>query len=799
MDAKQERRIEVLLEWRRRARDRGHTVPTEDDTIRIAESGAVFPEGVDLAAAEPWRPTVTRLFRLLRRDMPDPLSMLTEDLWEPVAQREQPRPGPAADTVPGGAPPSPLQAALLDWYHAEPAAAPRRAGLGVSEIQAIARVAAKEPLSVDGIRLRLPKGLRHLAEEIAEIIARHPSAGHRPSGGATAPPRTEAPRSTAPPGPPPGHGAYAAAEPEDERGPFDHLTLADHHFTGEQPAPAPLGVEDLGTDGYRYTWTKAAVGSDRPTVIYRVVSTDGDYPPESPQHAAELARTDAVECPDRRLFAAALRHVQVWYHAGATPAEAAASRPVLHAEGWLIAQIHALEVNLERGSPFGRSVGGVGADAQKVVGAWDDLPGTARVRIERAERMQTGGPLEFAEIHPTRPNSVGFEDTTVVAGRSYRYRFALVVRIDGGQQMSTYTVRTVDVPVPLVPVRDMKVVRMGADGVDLCWTPVHPSLKVRIYRTGTNPWPAMGADPIPLRALGEVESRTTWLNYPVELRDGKAWMTKVGWPDSAHAYFTPVTVQGDQARVGTGDMRVNLPPVTDVRVVERVFKQVLTFTWPEGAVSVAVARMPRYTDGREPTPEAVRAALAETNEHIAAYDYRRDGGKAFFRLGGEGCRLYLEPESLNATHRYTGEPVHHDYPGLIRLKYGLHVRRDADRRPESVYLTIVAERAGVENLHFSLLHHPRRLPLHIGDQDCQPVRMWPTGPGFDGVGADQFRTGPLPKHTDAGPAAWMGSVAGLAGYLRLFIRDRTYDDTPVALLDPPIGQLRLDLPDGVAP
>jgi hypothetical protein len=421
------------------------------------------------------------------------------------------------------------------------------------------------------------------------------------------------------------------------------------------------------------------------------------------------------------------------------------------------------------------------------------------VRIQRAERIRGTRQLTFTDIAANLSNLGGFDDADVVAGRRYVYMFALEAVVDGQIQESPPTRREIEVPVPLDPITDLAVTRTSPDSVDLQWTPVHPSLDVRIYCTTRAPRNGITERPVEVSALDRPEQglpREGWLFNPVRSTpDGMSGMTHVEWPQgSAHAYFTPVTVQGGWAVVGPSQMRVNLPPVEHVRVVERTFKQVLTFAWPEGAVAVAVATMPRPAG--EVRPEAVTEALQKTGDYIERDQYKRHGGKAYFRLGGEGCRLYLAPVAVHAKKRYTGEPVFHDYPGLIRLKYGVLVKEAVGGRPQDVYLTIVAERGGVEGLDFTLLHHPDRLPLHIGDQDCRPVEMRPTNALPGATGGDQFRTGQLPKIDEVGPAAWKGAVAGLGGFLRLFVRATDYRGTPVALLDPPVTQLRLDPPGG---
>ena len=417
------------------------------------------------------------------------------------------------------------------------------------------------------------------------------------------------------------------------------------------------------------------------------------------------------------------------------------------------------------------------------------------MRIQRA-RHEPGLPPRFREIRVAEDNLRGFTDTDVEQGSSYTYDLRVEADVEaeaGRRTEESAEERTlVEIPVPLLPITDLQVTR-SPSGVDLAWNTPHPLLEVRIYRTVYAPALRLTEGPVPVEELPRHGLAHEWIlpNEPVAAPDGTTVMTDVAWPEggSSHAYFTPVTLRGGHAAVGRSQIRVNLPPVAACRIVERVFKQVLTFDWPDGAHSVAYRHVPRSTLAA--LPDGSAEGLRKP-EYVGRREYEEHGGTVL-HLPPTGCAVIMAPVSHHMGKQHLGDVVSIDYPGLLRLKYGVLIRRDESGAAEEVYLTIVSERPGPSDLHFTLLSHPDRLPLHLNDRQGRPIPVRPTPWVTGGEQATHFCPTMLPSLDSPGPAAWVGSVTGLRGFVRLFVNAER-SKIPIALLDPPLSRLRLDLP-----
>ena len=223
-----------------------------------------------------------------------------------------------------------------------------------NHLNSIARTGSRTP---EEIARLLPGGASGLAKEMADIVR---NALAEVTGG---PARSSAePLEVAPVGAEPAagpatadqvidssaepHGEPAAPEPSgpgrpepsvpggpagDER--LKALDLADGDYAEDPPA-LELRKRKLPTGEIVLSWP--ALEHDG-TVLYRVVSIDDTYQPQRPQDAVPVAVTTGLTHADDRPFAAAVRHVQVWCHCGATEEAAAAAAPQLHAGLSLVA------------------------------------------------------------------------------------------------------------------------------------------------------------------------------------------------------------------------------------------------------------------------------------------------------------------------------------------------------------------------------------------------------------------------------------------------------------------------------
>ncbi|MCZ8380336.1 hypothetical protein O6P37_15815 [Mycobacterium sp. CPCC 205372] len=575
-------------------------------------------------------------------------------------------------------------------------------------------------------------------------------------------------------------GGFAATDPV----PFDEPPPAAANFApfgGGVPAAEvhPIALfrrRDVngGRGALELRWP-AYESAATPVVLYRLVSGD-DGPPHSPDRADLVAVTAELSATDERMASSAVRSFQVWANAGATHAEALAAQPVLHASGMLI-------------SPLADFV--VREDAGRVIGQWSVPAGVSAVYLYRvpAEDADKDGPQY--RILPDGDNLNGFVDTGVDRGRRYVYRARCAAPVEGVLRLSEATAFEVEVSAVLLPVTDLGVSGGSEDGtmLELTWTNP-PAGKVVIYRTEDGPSAGADATELPGGALEQVgladEMRLT---QPVaEQRDAdghvRSMMVGVSWPNEwSRAYFTPVTLIGDRARLGTTFSTVRTGLIRDIDLAEYCNKQVLTFDWPDGAAAVVVYVAPKGYDAR--------AAMSGTSFEITLEEYERYGGMQFAgQLPLGGCSLHLAPVAFSGGRRIMGATASIDYHGLLRLQYGVRIGRGPDGQPTTATIAMRSEYDLPGSPVFVLVNNPQRIPLSI--YDGQPVDVAP----LDEHGqlaaqpSKELRWSQL--STSGGTELWAANLRGRQGWIRLFV------NTPsplrlrvIALLDPPVETLRL--------
>lgn len=513
------------------------------------------------------------------------------------------------------------------------------------------------------------------------------------------------------------------------------------------------------------------------TVLYRVVAgeTHRAYKPEAGRLVGVSRGTLLV---DTAPPAAAVRYLQVWAHVGSNDRDAARRQPIL------IAETHVL-------SPVGDFL--VIEDDGAVIGQWHAWPGVTRVRVLRipldGRTPVTNDPRH--RILGDQPNLGGFVDRDAQRGYRYLYRAICEVDVDGHTRLSPAAQSEVLVSAVLEPVADLHVTTHGDTGdlhFDLGWTP--PGIgSVVMYRTESAP--RAGIDRMLLAASAlEVSGglpESARLVHPVETGpDGVHRMTNVSWPRGwVRAYFTPVTVLDGQVQVGRTVIATRpLPALTDVRIIERSTEQVITFPWPDGAASVSV-----YVSAKQvPAEHAVdQRPVAE----ISRSQYDRDGGLHLaVPLPEAGCAVHVVAIAYTAGERIVGDPTTVGYDGLLRIRYTTETRRT----PGGIALAIrLASQIELPTSPpFVVVHNELRLPLSA--RDGQPLEV--RGDGRTQPGARSFHPKGL-RHEWSQP--WTVDVTGKTGFVRVFADVRPEQARTIALLDPPIEQIRLDLVEASLP
>lgn len=621
---------------------------------------------------------------------------------------------------------------------------------------------------VDQIRAMLPAAVAGYADQVVKMLAEMtpvPQDGRCPSGAEPAPPHRGLPVPSAGPAPRTGFAPYQFGPGRPD----------------VRPEVRPLSLRRRADGpGLVVSWPpyldhpESAGQQDGSWVIYRLVCTEGQRG-HSPDSGYLVDSTTATEARDDRALVGAVRHLQVWVNVGVSEADALAVQPFLYAAGVVVAAAQDVEIREDYG---------------QVVGQWTVLPGVRAVHIHRIpdEPAQRDGPQFRIVAH--QENLSGFVDDAVQRGRRYVYRLRSEVDVDGVARLSDAVDVEVKVSAVPEPVTDISVTThwAGVDATfDVQWSP--PALgRVLVFRTQLPPSADAASMELDASVLEQAGlSRDLQLTHPVsELVDGrgvrKSVMAAVPWPTEwTRAYFTPVTVVDGRARLGGAVSSVRTGVIAEAQITEYCNKQVLTFGWPAGAAAVLVYLAPK---GYDPA-----GGLTGRYYEIALAEYEKSGGAQFSgELPGQGCSLHLVPVAYASGHRVRGSVASVEYAGLLRLWYDVKVTQDRRRQPLTASVRVRAEGEVKGSPPFVLVHNPDRIPLSVRDgRAIDMTRMGANGKPA-GEPVQEFQ---VALTTTGADEAWNGNVHGKHGWIRLFAHLPPQRLRSLALLDPPVADLRL--------
>ncbi|WP_371152811.1 hypothetical protein [Buchananella felis] len=490
-------------------------------------------------------------------------------------------------------------------------------------------------------------------------------------------------------------------------------------------------------EGLRYTWRDAGDGE-----VYRVVVETGGFSTD-----VELGRT---VCWTKRSHAidpqpadSPCRFITVWGYEDLGDGELGQCRRV--AAGVNIAQVENLRVEVAGpsvraqwevpGAPVGSQT-----DTEVVVAR---LPGDANVGME----IQTESWLNHTLASNMYNCLDGIDDSTGTPGQRYVYLAAVKVRVGNRFEMGRPVVFRADLQqAPLAKPQHFSVnadVSAGGNVCTLTWQAV-PGTRVRVFRTTRSPHSAAAEQPtvgveqlVDAGLRPEDELHGTPTPCPGQEGRGLVQLTGVEWPDGAEydrLYFTPVATRDGLASVGRTQVLVRSGEIADVRLVQRLDWQLLTFAWPGEAASVQLRR----TGGNGPVPvEGAQCAPADLT--CTRQEYSRQGG---FVISGGGDTWGSQVQ-LNAVSYYDGQPIYGrpalvDLDPLYRFEYSIEwpsaARAVFKLLGKSKNLVRVTVRAAAgtpcppELLpHLMLVHNPQYLPLHW--RDGTPVAVSPSPDG----------------------------------------------------------------------
>lgn len=528
---------------------------------------------------------------------------------------------------------------------------------------------------------------------------------------------------------------------------------------GAPEVPTMLVVPEGGM--FRLTWP--SVGGPE-AAIYRVVESIDTWAASSPDTGVTLGATRKPEVLAPLTARSSATYFAVWANQGKDEIAARNSQPKLVATGEIVWPPETFSVSV---TPVG-----------EVVARFKTLPGA----VVEVQKFRTDEPIRYDQSKSLREglSEDGFVDGDPLPGVSLTYAVYSVVVL-GGKKTVVSEPRTATVKV----VREPHSISLRVDPhpttshtYDLSWV-APPFGTVDVYLTSQQPPSGLGDQSRTLEVI-EMQGLTSErrLNYPVH-RIGDTRLMKGVTLERAwvKGFFVAVHVVADEAvRVGPLQTTVNATPPGEPRIVERVDTQIVTFAWPDDVRMVEVFQGPISEHDLDPTRADVIATLTE-DEYV-----ERGGLRLPQPLPSNGCALYLFGVVYDHGAPTRSRPVRVEYGGIARLRYRVEpARRDGklvgQNAPPDVYRILLQTDEPMPPTPMCLVSNGSRLPLHPQDQDQQSLQVM--------------------TWSDVSPAP--GAPVNLCeipvGTRRLFIR--LFVNYPpekcggVALLDPPLAQLKV--------
>lgn len=545
-------------------------------------------------------------------------------------------------------------------------------------------------------------------------------------------------------------------------------------FEFEGPMGEELVFADFEDEGIRVEWQLPEDHTTSGKVqLYRVVvlEEEDEDAPLNPEEGYQRAVTVDTEWTDPEPLINALRIYQVWMHEGRDERRALRAQPKFVGEYRVFQHIPAIDLSW---------------DGSVIRGMWPEAKGTDHVDVHIV--VKGGGKINKVDNRKCEdtPNYRGFEWKPEALGNTYQVAAKRYVR-SGGSSIGTRwsPVAEIAIPAKVVDVDvDVFEVEGTRDRFHVQWQNPH-SGDVRIYRTKEPPADGLEDQDLSLSQLeanGLEES-----DHANRISQGEDSCI-VEWPEDWYSlYITPVSIVGNQCRVGKSHVRVRVGRITHEKLYERVNNQLLTFGWPQAAHEVtafAVAPGQGHTLGEDPADSQATFIGAVSEE-----DYRSQGGMRLTLSGPVDVVLY-------PSRRYQGEiiwgaPCVVPYRGLQKFRYSILDARDSSWG--CLLVRIDAEREDFTGHQFSLRYCQKRLPLSSSDGEAVATRQWTQGVETPEEPSSSIIAERLhPAGADA-DSLWLIDPSVLSrgeGFLRLFILDEPGNHAPLfALLDPPLRTL----------
>ncbi len=544
-------------------------------------------------------------------------------------------------------------------------------------------------------------------------------------------------------------------------------------FADVEPIPgAELWLRRTAVGDLELEWDLpdgAAPQSGHRARLFRVVSEEHDFE-QDPELGEPRVVTVGHRWVDTEPLTTAYRMYQVWMHEGTSETSALRSEPQLVGQTHFILPIEHIDLSV---------AGSV------VKGQWSPQEHTHRVAVFAAQSTERRTRAQKNEIATVTQNLQGFRHTPELKGVRYKFVAQRYVLINGDQLASAPS-EEFEISVPAEVVEVPIDVEESFDGFDTGFTVSweNPnSGEVRIYRTEHAPASGLGDRIVEVEMLESFGlAQRDWTN---DLERGMS-TCQVDWPDDWYSVFlTPVSVVGNQARVGRSHSRVRVGEITNARLHERVNNQLLTFGWPEEAHEVTAVFGARGT-GHRITPGAEGDSSNIASIHRQAYE---DEGGMRIHLPAAGGDIALFPSRVYEGRQIWGEPVVLKYDGLRIYRYAFEIHHG------TLHVVIRADREEHVHRSFTLRLQQGRLPLEQGDGTEVKTRRIPdVGPAdvdyLPGVNTSALYPD---RHTERWELNPEDLDVAPDSFLRLFAWEESEQGGPVTvLIDPNPVTLELD-------
>jgi hypothetical protein len=436
------------------------------------------------------------------------------------------------------------------------------------------------------------------------------------------------------------------------------------------PGPVTNVRVSLSKNHVLVQWPASSAVGDLEYIVVRRESR----PPSTPQDGQTVARTTAMACEDPAPDAGKTVFYAVFVERGGAVSSVSAST------GLLIA-LEVSDFRLEAGDGT-------------VHGSWNFELSKARVRVFCREG-------QAPEKNPGRELSVSgnsFKDTNLKNGQVYYYRIQVEYRnLDGKAVLSRGIVESIKPEQPPKMVDHILITH--DDGlINLTWTPP-PHGTVNVYRNSNQPNWKSGTQ-IPLANVVQLGTRVQSKSESQAIDSN---------PPDGPVYYTPLTVSGDVAIVGTPRRFVALPDVLNLVAEDFGRYLQLRWDWPKDCKSAMVAWRTDVFPEDSTDPRATKYKISlgqyeregsfrvenpteDTYKFVVFAALEIDGGETVYSAGvRNGARAELRKVSPVAVS-YTFSR------GMFRRRrftIELSAERDIARLPE---LVVVAKPGGLQPL-----------------------------------------------------------------------------------------------------